>query len=68
MKGTNKVVKTGNSYVGKAAKKKTVKTAKRAAKTQKEITKKAAKQAAKQAKEVAQKSAQAAKGNRKSGC
>ena len=61
LKGTNKAVKTGNSYVGKAAKKKTVKTAKRAAKTQKEITKKAARQAAKQAKEVAQKSAQAAK-------
>lgn len=40
LKGTNKAVKTGNSYVGKAAKKKTVKTAKRAAKTQKEITKK----------------------------
>ena len=33
LKGTNKAVKTGNSYVGKAAKKKTVKTAKRAAKT-----------------------------------
>ena len=61
MKGSNKAVKAGNSYVGKAAKKKTVKTAKRAAKTQKEITKKAAKQAAKQAKEVAQKSAQATK-------
>ena len=65
LKGTNKAVKTGNSYVGKAAKKKTVKTAKRAAKTQKEITKKAAKQAAKQAKEVAQKSAQAAKATAK---
>ena len=65
LKGTNKVVKTGNSYVGKAAKKKTVKTAKRAAKTQKEITKKAAKQAAKQAKEVAQKSAQVAKATAK---
>ena len=65
LKGTNKAVKTGNSYVGKSAKKKTVKTAKRAAKTQKEITKKAAKQAAKQAKEVAQKSAQAAKATAK---
>ena len=65
LKNTNKAVKTGNSYVGKAAKKKTVKTAKRAAKTQKEITKKAAKQAAKQAKEVAQKSAQAAKATAK---
>lgn len=65
LKGTNKVVKMGNSYVGKAAKKKTVKTVKRAAKTQKEITKKAAKQAAKQAKEVAQKSAQAAKATAK---
>ena len=65
LKGTNKAVKTGNSYVGKAAKKKTVKSAKRAAKTQKEITKKAAKQAAKQAKEVAQKSAQAAKATAK---
>ena len=65
LKSTNKAVKTGNSYVGKAAKKKTVKTAKRAAKTQKEITKKAAKQAAKQAKEVAQKSAQAAKATAK---
>ena len=65
LKGTNKAVKTGNSYVGKVAKKKTVKTAKRAAKTQKEITKKAAKQAAKQAKEVAQKSAQAAKATAK---
>ena len=64
LKGTNKAVKTGNSYVGKAAKK-AVKTAKRAAKTQKEITKKAAKQAAKQAKEVAQKSAQAAKATAK---
>lgn len=61
LKGTNKAVKTGNSYVGKFAKKKTVKTAKRAAKTQKEITKKAAKQAAKRAKEAAQKSAQAVK-------
>jgi len=65
LKGTNKAVKTGNSYVGKSAKKKTVKTAKRAAKTQKEITKKAAKQAAKQAKDVAQKSAQAAKATAK---
>ena len=65
LKGTNKVVKTGNSYVGKSAKKKAVKSAKRAAKTQKEITKKAAKQAAKQAKEVAQKSAQAAKATAK---
>ena len=61
LKGTSKAVKTGNSYVGKSAKKKSVKTAKRAAKTQKEITKKAARQAAKQAKEVAQKSAHAAK-------
>ena len=65
LKGTSKAVKTGNSYIGKSAKKKTVKTAKRAAKTQKEITKKAAKQAAKQAKEVAQKSAQAAKATAK---
>lgn len=65
LKGTNKAVKTGNSYVGKSAKKKAVKFAKRAAKTQKEITKKAAKQAAKQAKEVAQKSAQAAKATAK---
>lgn len=65
LKGTNKAVKTGNSYVGKFAKKKAVKAAKRAAKTQKEITKKAAKQAAKQAKEVAQKSAQAAKATAK---
>lgn len=65
LKGASKAVKTGNSYVGKSAKKKTVKTAKRAAKTQKEITKKAAKQAAKQAKEVAQKSAQAAKATAK---
>ena len=65
LKGTNKAVKTGNSYVGKSAKKKTVKTAKRAAKTQKEITKKAARQAAKQAKEVAQKSAKAAKATAK---
>ena len=65
LKGTNKVVKTGNSYVGKAAKKKTVKTAKRAAKTQKEITKKAAKQAAKQAKQAAQKAAQVAKATAK---
>ena len=61
LKGTNKAVKTDDSYVGKAAKKKTVKTAKRAAKTQKEITKKAAKQAAKQAKQAAQKAAQVAK-------
>ena len=65
LKGTNKAVKTGNSYVGKAAKKKTVKTAKRAAKTQKEITKKAAKQAAKQAKQAAQKAAQVAKATAK---
>ena len=64
LKGTNKAVKTGNSYV-ESAKKKAVKSAKRAAKTQKEITKKAAKQAAKQAKEVAQKSAQAAKATAK---
>ena len=65
LKGTNKAVKTGNSYVGKSAKKKTVKTAKRAAKTQKEITKKAAKQAAKQAKQAAQKTAQVAKATTK---
>ena len=65
LKDTNKAVKTGNSYVGKAAKKKTVKTAKRAAKTQKEITKKAAKQAAKQAKQAAQKAAQVAKATAK---
>ena len=65
LKGTNKAVKTGNSYVGKAAKKKTVKTAKRAAKTQIEITKKAAKQAAKQAKQAAQKAAQVAKATAK---
>ena len=65
LKGASKAVKTGNSYIGKSAKKKSVKTAKRAAKTQKEITKKAAKQAAKQAKEVAQKSAQAAKATAK---
>ena len=65
LKGTNKAVKTSNSYVGKSVKKKAVKSAKRAAKTQKEITKKAAKQAAKQAKEVAQKSAQAAKATAK---
>ena len=38
--GASRAVKTGNSYVGKAAKQKSVKTAKRAAKTQKEITKK----------------------------
>lgn len=65
LKGSNKAVKAGNSYVGKAAKKKTVKTAKRAAKTQKEITKKAAKQAAKQAKQAAQKAAQVAKATAK---
>ena len=65
LKGTNKAVKTGNSYVGKAAKKKTVKTAKRAVKTQKEITKKAAKQAAKQAKQAAQKASQVAKATAK---
>ena len=65
LKGTNKAVKTGNSYVGKVAKKKTVKTAKRTAKTQKEITKKAAKQAAKQAKQAAQKAAQVAKATAK---
>ena len=59
--GANRAVKTGNSYVGKAVKQKSVKTAKRAAKTQKEITKKAAKQAAKQAKQAAQKAAQATK-------
>ena len=59
--GASRAVKTGNSYVGKAAKQKSVKTAKRAAKTQKEITKKAAKQAAKQAKQAAQKAAQATK-------
>ena len=65
LKGTNKAVKTGNSYAGKAVKKKKVKTAKRAAKTQKEITKKAAKQAAKQAKQAAQKAAQVAKATAK---
>ena len=65
LKGTNKAVKTGNSYVSKAAKKKTVKTAKRAAKTQKEITKKAAKQAAKQARQATQKAAQVAKATAK---
>ena len=59
--GASRAVKTGNSYVGKAAKQKSVKTAKRAAKTQKEITKKAAKQAAKQAKQAAQKAAKTAK-------
>ena len=59
--GASRAVKTGNSYVGKAVKQKSVKTAKRAAKTQKEITKKAAKQAAKQAKQAAQKAAQATK-------
>lgn len=59
--GASRAVKTGNSYVGKTAKQKSVKTAKRAAKTQKEITKKAAKQAAKQAKQAAQKAAQTAK-------
>ncbi len=59
--GASRAVKTGNSYAGKAAKQKSVKTAKRAAKTQKEITKKAAKQAAKQAKQAAQKAAQATK-------
>ena len=65
LKGTSKAVKTGNSYVGKSAKKKSVKIAKRAAKTQKEITKKAAKQAAKQAKQAAQKAAQVAKATAK---
>ncbi len=65
LKGTRKAVKTGNSYVGKSAKKKSVKAAKRAAKTQKEITKKAAKQAAKQAKQAAQKAAQVAKATAK---
>ena len=59
--GASRVFKTGNSYVSKTAKQKSVKTAKRAAKTQKEITKKAAKQAAKQAKQAAQKAAQTAK-------
>lgn len=63
--GANRAVKTGNSYVGKAVKQKSVKTAKRAAKTQKEITKKAAKQAAKQAKQAAQKAAQTAKATTK---
>lgn len=57
----SRAVKTGNSYVGKAVKQKSVKTAKRAAKTQKEVTKKAAKEAAKQSKEAAQKAARAAK-------
>lgn len=57
----SRAVKTGNSYVGKAAKQKSVKAAERAAKTQKEITNKAAKQAAKQAKQAAQKAAQTAK-------
>ena len=59
--GASRAVKTGNSYVGKAVKQKSVQTAKRAAKTQRAITKKAAKQAAKQAKQAAQKPAQAAK-------
>lgn len=61
----SRAVKTGNSYVSSAAKKKSVKAAKRAAKTQKEVTKKAAKQAAKQAKQAAQKAAQAAKATTK---
>ena len=52
--GASRAVKTGNSYVCKAAKQKSVKTAKRAAKTQKEITKKAAQQAAKHAQQAAQ--------------
>lgn len=65
LKGTSKAVKTGNSCVGKFAKKKSLKTTKRAAKTQKEITKKAAKQAAKQAKQAAQKTAQVAKATAK---
>lgn len=65
LKGTSKAVKTGNSYIGKSAKKKSLKTAKRVAKTQKEITKKAAKQAAKQAKQAAQKAAQVAKATAK---
>lgn len=63
-KGT-KTVKTGNAYIAKTARKKSVKKAKRAAKTQKEISKKAAKQAAKQAKQVAQKAAQTAKATAK---
>lgn len=57
----SRAIKTGNSYVDKVAKKKSVKAAKSAAKTQKEVTKKAAKQAAKQAKQAAQKAAQTAK-------
>lgn len=61
----SRAVKTGNSYVSSAAKKKSVKAAKRAAKTQKEVTKKAAKQAAKQAKQAAQKAVQAAKATTK---
>lgn len=58
---SNSVVKSGNAYTGKAAKKKTAKTAKHVAKTQKEATKKAAKEAAKRARQAAQKAAQIAK-------
>lgn len=58
---SNSVVKSGNAYVSKTAKKKTAKTAKRVAKTQKEVTKKAAKEAAKRARQTAQKAAHIAK-------
>lgn len=58
------IIKSGNAYTGRGAKRqaaKTAKTAKKAVKTQKEVTKKAAKEATKRAKQAAQKSAQAAK-------
>lgn len=60
--GKNKsILKSGNIYTSKTAKRKVAKNTRKAVKTQKEITKKAAKEAAKRSKQAAQKAAQVAK-------
>ena len=60
-KNTRQKVKSGTSYSGKYAKKRTAKKTKTVVKTQKEVAKKAAKETARQAKIVAQKMAIVAK-------
>lgn len=55
------IVKSGNAYTNKTAKKKAAKATKKVVKTQKEVTKRAAKEAAKRARQAAQKAAQIAK-------
>jgi hypothetical protein len=55
------IVKSGNAYTNKTAKKKATKATKKVVKTQKEVTKKAAKEAAKRAKQAAIKAAKVAK-------